>query len=119
MEERGMFGDVETGADVMVAVWDGSLANEAIGLAGELRAAGLRVDLFPDLDKVGKQMKYADSRGYPYVAIVGPDERERGVVAIKDLRTGEQTHVPRGEVAAWLTSAISTGSGSDRVDRAR
>lgn len=105
MEERKMFEEVETGADVMVAVWDEALTNEAIRLAGELRRAGLRVDLFPDRDKVGKQMKYADSRGYPYVAIVGPDERERGVVAVKDLRTGEQTQVPRAEVGAWLVTA--------------
>jgi histidyl-tRNA synthetase len=108
MEERGMFGDVETGADVMVAVWDDASTNDAIRLAGELRAAGLRVDLFPDRDKVGKQMKYADSRGYPFVVLVGPDERERGEVAIKDLATGEQAHVPRAEAPGWLIARRST-----------
>jgi histidyl-tRNA synthetase len=102
MEERGMFGETETAADVMVGVWDEASAGDAIRLAGELREAGLRVDLFPDVDRVGKQMKYADSRGYPYVALVGPDERERGAVAVKNLRTGEQTVVPRSDVAAWL-----------------
>jgi histidyl-tRNA synthetase len=100
MEERGMFGDVETVADVMVAVWDEASIGDSIALAGELRAAGLRVDLFPDLDKVGKQMKYADSRGYPIVAIVGPDERDAGMVTLKTLSTGEQRQVPRAEVAS-------------------
>lgn len=95
MEERGMFGDVETVADVMVAVWDEASIGDSIALAGELRAAGLRVDLFPDLDKVGKQMKYADSRGYPIVAIVGPDERAAGMVTLKTLSTGEQRQVER------------------------
>lgn len=99
MEERGMFGDVETVADVMVAVWDEASIGDSIALAGELRAAGLRVDLFPDLDKVGKQMKYADSRGYPIVAIVGPDERDAGMVTLKTLSTGEQRQVPRASVA--------------------
>ncbi len=106
MEEREMFGGSETAADVMVGVWDESLASEALKLAGELRSAGLRVDLFPDRDKVGKQMKYADGRGYPYVALVGPDERDRGAVAVKALGTGEQTEVPRTEVAAWLANAV-------------
>ncbi len=106
MEERGMFGGSETASDVMVGVWDESLASEALKLAGELRSAGLRVDLFPDRDKVGKQMKYADGRGYPYVALVGPDERDRGAVAVKALATGEQTDVPRAEVAAWLANAV-------------
>ncbi len=99
MEERGMFGDVETVADVMVAVWDEASIGDSIALAGELRAAGLRVDLFPDLDKVGKQMKYADSRGYPIVAIVGPDEFKAKKVTLKDLSTGEQRLVERADVA--------------------
>ena len=102
MEERGMFGDVETVADVMVAVWDEASIGDSIALAGELRAAGLRVDLFPDLDKVGKQMKYADSRGYPVVAIVGPDERAAGMVTLKTLATGEQRQVARADVAASI-----------------
>jgi histidyl-tRNA synthetase len=102
MEERGMFDDSGVGADVMVGVWDDSLAGEAIALARELRAAGLHVDLFPDRDKVGKQMKYADGRGYPCVALIGPDEAAEGVVAVKDLRTGEQTKVSRGDVADLL-----------------
>jgi len=106
MEERGMFGDAETAADVMVGVWDEASAADAIALAGELRAAGLRVDLFPDRDKVGKQMKYADNRGYPYVALVGPDERERGAVAIKSLATGEQTELARSNVGEWLVKAV-------------
>ncbi len=106
MEERGMFGEVETAADVMVGVWDDSSIVDALALAGELRAAGLRVDLFPDRDKVGKQMKYADSRGYPFVALVGPDERERRAVAVKNLATGEQTEVPRLEAPSWLIGAL-------------
>jgi histidyl-tRNA synthetase len=106
MEERGMFGEATAGADVMVAVWDDALAPRAIGLARDLRAAGLRVDLFPDRDKVGKQMKYADGRGYPFVALVGPDEAAEGVVSVKDLKSGEQTRVPRGEVAGWIAAKI-------------
>lgn len=98
MEERGMLGSNETVADVMVAVWDETSIADSIALAGELRAAGLRVDLFPDLDKVGKQMKYADGRGYPVVAIVGPDERAAGLVTLKTLATGDQRQVPRVDV---------------------
>lgn len=107
MEERKMFADSGTGADVMVGVWDEALTGEAIRLAGELRRAGLRVDLFPDREKIGKQMKYADGRGYPFVALVGPDEQSRGEVSIKDLRTGTQTSVARGDVGAWLVARRS------------
>lgn len=102
MEERGMLGDAGTSVDVMVAVWDESLVPEAIALAGELRAAGLRVDLFPDIDKVGKQFKYANGRGYPVVAIVGPDEAAAGTVTLKTLETGGQRQVPRADVAQQI-----------------
>ena len=50
---------------------------ESISLADELRRAGLRVDVYPEVDKMGKQFKYASSLGIPFVAIIGEDERLR------------------------------------------
>ena len=71
MEERGMFGDVETAADVMVGLWSEELAVEALSLARDLRAGGLRVDLFPEADKVGIEgIKYnanADRRSWAHM----------------------------------------------------
>jgi histidyl-tRNA synthetase len=51
---------------------------------------------------MGKQFKYASSRGIPFVAIIGDDERARGEVAIKDMRSGEQQSVKRDEVAKTI-----------------
>jgi histidyl-tRNA synthetase len=64
MSERGMFPEnVGTaGADVMVAVWSEESVGDSLKLAQELRLAGLRVDLYPEADKLGKQFKYASSR---------------------------------------------------------
>ena len=73
-----------------------------------LRAGGLRVEVYPDADKIGKQMKYASSRGVRFATIVGDDERAAGTVMVKDLTTGEQTPVPRGEVAAWLKGRLQS-----------
>jgi histidyl-tRNA synthetase len=56
--------------------------------------------VYPEADKIGKQFKYADSRGIRFVTIVGDDEAAKGVVAVKDLKTGEQQMVPRADVAA-------------------
>jgi histidyl-tRNA synthetase len=66
------------------------LLADSLKLAQELRASGLRVDLYPEADKLGKQFKYASSRAVSFVAIVGEEERARGEVALKDLRSGEQ-----------------------------
>ena len=69
-------------ADVMVTIWNEESIADSMALATELRSRGLRVDLYPEADKMGKQFKYASSRSIPFVAIVGDDERARDEVAI-------------------------------------
>jgi histidyl-tRNA synthetase len=101
MTEREMFPAqlVSSPADVMVTIWNEDSAGDSIALATELRRKGLRVDVYPEADKTGKQFKYASAREIPFVAIVGDDERAKGEVAIKDLRSGEQRSVKRESVA--------------------
>ncbi len=104
MTERNMFPAelVSSPADVMVTIWNEESVGESLALATELRSQGLRVDLYPEADKMGKQFKYASSRNVPFVVIVGDDERARGEVAIKDLRSGEQRSEKRADVASAL-----------------
>ena len=105
MAERQMFpATVAAPVDLMVTLWNEASRGEALALAAVLRASGLRVDLFPEPDKLGKQFKYASSRGVPFVAIVGDDERRDGTVSIKDLRTGEQVTVPRSDAARHVAT---------------
>ena len=109
MTERGMFpGAVARGAaDVMVALWNESSRGDAIALARELRAGRLRTEVYPDADKLGKQFKYASSRKFPYVAIVGDDERASGTVAVKNLATGAQEAMPRAAAADYIRRQLS------------
>ncbi len=109
MGERGMFpaDTASGGVDVLATIWNADRIAETLGLAGELRAAGLRVEVYPDADKLGKQMKYASTRGARFVTIEGDDERVRGEVTVKDLTTGEQTLVARVDVAGWLAARRS------------
>jgi histidyl-tRNA synthetase len=110
MAEREMF-PAEVGSspvDAMVVMWDEDSIVDSISLAQELRAAGLRVDLYPEADKVAKQFKYAASRGISFVVIIGEDERAREEVTIKDMRSGEQQRVKREAVAARLQESLAT-----------
>jgi histidyl-tRNA synthetase len=109
MTERNMFPpSVERGAvDVMVTIWNDATRDQSLGLAHELRAARLRVDVYPEADKIGKQFKYASTRRVPFVAILGDDERARGEVSVKDLRTGEQQGVARSEAAAFIKARLT------------
>jgi len=111
MTERNMFpAELARGAvDVLVTIWSHETRQQSLALASMLRAAGLRVDLYPEADKLGKQIKYASSRHVPFVAILGDVERERGEVSMKDLRTGEQQGVAGSEAAAFVRTRL-TGS---------
>src|SRR5882762_4928109 len=104
MSEREMFPAalISSPADVMVTIWNEDSVSESLVLATELRKQGLRVDLYPEADKMGKQFKYAAVRGISFVAILGDDERARGEVAIKDLKSGEQRSVKRDQVASAI-----------------
>jgi histidyl-tRNA synthetase len=105
MEERGMFpaSVATTPADVMMAVFDPKDLDLAMRVAGLLRRAGLRVLTYPEPDKIGKQIKYADSRKIPYVAILGSDEIAAGTVTVKDLAgKTQQTYEQAAAGAAIL-----------------
>jgi histidyl-tRNA synthetase len=108
MTERQMFpaSVVRGGVDVLVTIWSHDTREESLALASELRTAGLRVDLYPEADKIGKQFKYGSARNVPFVAILGDDERARGEVAMKDLRSGDQTSVSRAEAASYVKSRL-------------
>jgi histidyl-tRNA synthetase len=67
----------------------------------------LRVDLYPEADKIGKQFKYAAARGIPFVAVVGDDERAKGEVSIKNMQSGEQSSVKREACANVVRAALS------------
>lgn len=97
MDELGMFPPEiaeSTPADVMVTIWSEETVAESLKLASELRASGLRVILYPEADKLGKQLKYADTIKVPYVCILG-----EGEVTVKNMKTGEQKTVGRTDVA--------------------
>jgi len=108
MGERGMFppGLASTPADVMVAVFDAKDAPHALSVAARLRQAGLRVLVYPDADKIGKQIKYADSRGIPFVAILGGDEISAGTVTVKHLAGNTQNTYDQSAAGAAILEVL-------------
>ena len=67
-----------------------------------LRGAGISAELYPDSAKMKKQMEYANRRAIPYVAIIGSNELEQGVVTVKNMTTGEQTTVAVAQIAQCI-----------------
>jgi histidyl-tRNA synthetase len=107
MEEQNMFPARLAGQpQVLVTLFDDASIPASLQLAHELRAAGLRADLYPDTDRYGRQFKYAEERQIRYAVLLSPREIEAGVVAIKDLVSGEQVEVPAAGVTVWLREQV-------------
>ena len=117
MGERAMFPPeaARPPADVMVAIFDAAGVTDALGLAAALRGGaggmGLRVDVYPEPDKMGRQFKYAAARGIPFVALAGDAERAAGTVAVKDMTAGTQEALPRDRAAAVILEKLRTSRG--------
>jgi histidyl-tRNA synthetase len=101
MEERGMFPkELETNsADVLITVWNEESIRESLKLASELRQQELRVLVYPEADKLGKQFKYASQINVPFVCVLGESELAENKVTLKNMETGEQETVARGEAS--------------------
>ena len=80
-------------ADVLILPMTQDLT-PAIQLATRLRGAGVRTQLYTEQKKFKAKMNYADKLGVPYVVFLGDDEIAAGLVACKDMTSGEQTKLP-------------------------
>ena len=80
----------DTLAPVVVTVMDKDRQGDYWKFVQQLRAAGIRAEMYIGTSNMGKQMKYADKRGAPLVVIQGGDEKAKGEVQIKDLRLGSE-----------------------------
>ena len=69
----------------------------------QVRAAGIRAELFPDATKMKKQMSYANAYSIPFVALIGENELAEGKITLKNMATGEQKLVTPNELIEELS----------------
>ena len=112
-------GLIEAGekAPVIICVFDKSLISEYFKMAAELRAAGIRAEVFIGAGNMAKQLKYADRRGAQLAVLMGSDEMARGEVTIKDLELGAEMAKAIEDNKEWRESrpAQSTAKREDLV----
>ncbi len=87
---------------VVVTVMDKAETAASFQMVAELRAAGIRAEVYVGTAKFGDQMKYADKRGAAIAVIEGGDERARGEVTLKDLALGAELAKSVESRAAWV-----------------
>jgi histidyl-tRNA synthetase len=93
LENMGKVETASTPAPVLVVFFDQQHLGDYLRIGRVLRAAGINAEVFPDARAVGKQLKYADRKGFRLAVIAGPDEFQAGQWKIKDLKSGEQASV--------------------------
>ena len=91
--------------DCIVLPTDEKIMDECMKLATELRRAGLSVDVELMGRKLSKSLAYADALKVKKVVVVGPRDLEKGQVVLRDMVTGKQELIARGEIVERLKSA--------------
>ena len=85
---------------VVVALGDGSLTH-SLQVANQLRGKGVAV-VHAGGGAAKRQFKLADREGAGFVVVVGADEMHNGLLALKNLATGEQQTCTVEQVVAVL-----------------
>ena len=96
-----------TPAPVLVTMFDGDRTADYLRIARVLRKHGINTEVFPDPKPIGKQMKYADKKGFHVALIAGADEFAAGTWQVKGLADGSQQHVAAEQVVAVVGGLLS------------
>ncbi len=103
LESWGLTPDhVSKNKAIYVPLLDDSLKTAVDALARKLRDAGLIVEVGLDVQNFRKMFDYANKRAFQYVIIMGTNEAAQGVVALKDMVSGDQNTMTDAEAIAVL-----------------
>ncbi len=106
LRERGLVPADTSSIDVFLAAITEADLPHVLALAHELRDAGFRAEYALGAQAVGKQLKLADARNARFAVVIGPDDRARGEVVIKDLAGKGQAGVPRDRALERLSEMV-------------
>lgn len=73
-------------------------------ILAKLRKAGVNAEIYPEAAKMKKQMKYANGKAIPFVAIIGEDEMQKGELLLKNMENGEQKSITTEELLTLMVS---------------
>lgn len=78
------------GSQVLVTIFGQDLLSISLETAYRLRLKGVKTEVYPTIEKIDKQLKYADKQKIPFVIIIGPEEAQKNILKVKNMKTGEQ-----------------------------
>ena len=107
MEELGMTQKTSTPAPVLVTMLDAAHTVDYLAMGRQLRKAGIGAEVYPEAKGIGKQMKYADKKGFRIALIAGGDEFAAGQWQIRNLTDGSQTAAAADQVIQVIADLLA------------
>lgn len=107
LEDLGTLDTSSTPAQVLVVYFQPERLGDYLRVGRLLRSAGIAAETFPEPKAVGKQLKYADRKGFRFALIAGEDEFRAGQWQLKDLKAGQQTLLTEGDLVEHLRQQLS------------
>jgi len=98
MEELSMLPPLSTSIQVLFVLFKNGLLEKILHLATRLRSLGINTEVYLQDDRLKKQLAYANSKGIPWVIILGPDELKRGKLVLRNMVRGDQEEIPLDRV---------------------
>ncbi len=90
--------EAETGTQIMFVNFGEKEVQSVLNLVSQLREKNIAVEIYPDAAKFQKQLGYANTAKIPFVALAGEQELLKGIVTLKDMKSGKQEEVTFDEL---------------------
>lgn len=104
MEDLKLFPDeFESSTKVILVNFDEESTKTSLQIISQLRAVGIKGEVYPDAVKIKKQMNYANKKGVPYVLMIGENEIKEGRYQLKNMKSGEQFKLTVDEIISHLS----------------
>lgn len=99
---------VGTVVEVLVTAFSPETRSQSTKLTAVLRSGGVRTELYMQEKNLGKQFDYANKKGIPLVAVLGPEEITKGVVKLKRLTDGTEVVVNQADAAGKIRELLGS-----------
>jgi histidyl-tRNA synthetase len=109
MDELDLYPEKIREGGVLVTVFGEETEDASLEFLSELRKAGIISDIYPEPKNIGKQLGYADAKGFSYTVIIGPEEIKMKKIKIKDMKTGDETLFDRVDAVKYLIEEVKKG----------
>jgi histidyl-tRNA synthetase len=107
MEELNLFPqEAQISSKVLICHFDDESKLYGLKVLQSLRSNGIASEIYPDKVKIQKQLEYANKKMIPYTIVIGSDEVKSGMLAFKNMKTGEQEKLAIFEIISLLAGPL-------------